>query len=161
MNDVLNPIKSIRLFHVFDAGRTMNVYQFRNPWITDLSADEVTMEGGVNHGSITFMYDSVYVDLNVPLDSMLYNLTSTTQTNAMYPLQDISGTTQPSVSQQPNIPTPIITSSPLNTIATSASATAPTTTPSTSPDLTQINGQFGDPSVIAQIRAAHTAIANQ
>ncbi len=93
MGDVPNPIKSIRLFHVFNGGRYMNVYQFLNPWITELSADDVTMEGGTNKASVTFVYDSVYIDLNVPFNSSVYNLTSATQNGAAYPLQDPTGST--------------------------------------------------------------------
>lgn len=59
----------INLYHVFDYGRRMTVYSFINPRITTLTPDDLDMSVG-NEGSelsITFSYDSVYVDPDVDL----------------------------------------------------------------------------------------------
>lgn len=58
----------ITLYHVFDYGHRATVYKFLNPRITSLSPDDLDMAGGEGSQlSITFSYDSVYVDPDVSL----------------------------------------------------------------------------------------------
>ena len=80
----------IRLYHIFDYGNTMTVYNFSNPRIIQLAPDDVDMSAG-NEGSelsITFSYDSVFVDPMVNLKtSTKYGKLQDKQSNAIYQLQ--------------------------------------------------------------------------
>lgn len=54
---------SIKLYHVFDYGKRATTYTFLNPRITTLAPDDLDMAGGEGTQlSITFTYDSVYVN---------------------------------------------------------------------------------------------------
>lgn len=59
-------LSEIRLFHVFDYGRLMNIYRFYNPRITQLELDEVNMadNGDGNEVAFDFAYDGMYVSPN-------------------------------------------------------------------------------------------------
>lgn len=61
----------IVLYHVFDAGRKVDVFRFYNPRITELSLDELAMdESSPTMLDINFVYDAVYVDSSVPFESV-------------------------------------------------------------------------------------------
>lgn len=79
----------IRLYHLFDNGNRMNVWRFFNPRLSALTLDDLDMSVG-NEGSelsITFNYDSVFLDPDVSLASdSKYNLRQT-QRGGVYPLQ--------------------------------------------------------------------------
>jgi hypothetical protein len=84
----------IRIYHLFDFGNRMTVYRFMNPRIGHLAPDDLDMSVG-NEGSelsLSFNYDSVYVDADVSLKNNggKYNLAQT-QRGAVYPLRDNSG----------------------------------------------------------------------
>lgn len=87
-SDSKQVFKEIRLYHLFDYGNRMTVYRFVNPRILSLSPDEVDMSVG-NEGNeltITFAYDSVYVDADVDLQTTTeYNLAQT-QRGGVYQL---------------------------------------------------------------------------
>lgn len=56
----------IILYHLFDAGRVMNVYRCYNPRITDLKLDELSMaESAPTSVELSFVYDTCYIDTNV------------------------------------------------------------------------------------------------
>jgi hypothetical protein len=58
--------QEIRLFHLFEAGRKMNIYSFYNPRISELKLDELTMEGDAKTSvELNFAYDTVYIDTDV------------------------------------------------------------------------------------------------
>jgi hypothetical protein len=79
----------IRLYHLFDNGNRMNVWRFFNPRISALNLDELDMSVGNEGGelSLTFNYDSVYLDPDVSLkDVNKYNLAQT-QRGSVYPLR--------------------------------------------------------------------------
>jgi hypothetical protein len=79
----------IRLYHVFDYGNRMTVYNFANPRIVQLSPDDVDMAS--NEGSelsINFSYDTVFVDPDVDLKtSTKYGNIRDKQRDAVYQLQ--------------------------------------------------------------------------
>lgn len=79
----------IRLYHLFDNGNRMNVWRFFNPRINTLDLDDLDMSIG-NEGSqlsLSFNYDSVYLDADVSLGSdQKYNLRQT-QRGGYYPLR--------------------------------------------------------------------------
>lgn len=64
--DSLNIIQSIKVFDIFNGNRTMDVYTFNNPKITEVSFDDWEMES-VEARTITvdFVYDNWYVDVGV------------------------------------------------------------------------------------------------
>lgn len=56
----------IILYHLFDAGRKMDVYRFYNPRITDMKLDDLSMaETAPTMLDLNFAYDAVYVDTGV------------------------------------------------------------------------------------------------
>lgn len=89
--------REIRLYHVYDYGNTMDVYRFMNPRLTTLALDDLDMSVG-NEGSelsITFNYDSVYVD-TAPVSSKAnggkYKI-GDLQRGAVYPMRYNDGST--------------------------------------------------------------------
>lgn len=89
VDDRKQVFSEIRVYHLFDNGNRMNVWRFFNPRISALNLDELDMSIG-NEGSelsITFNYDSVFLDPDVSLkDVNKYNLKQT-QRGAIYPLR--------------------------------------------------------------------------
>lgn len=123
--------KEIRLYHLFDWGNKMTVYRFVNPRITVLNPDDLDMSVGTEGSelSMTFNYDSVYVDTNVNLKNNdgKYNIAQT-QRGAVYPLRFSTGTDGPSSSGfNPTTPAGVpsySTGDPLNMINTSSATGA-------------------------------------
>jgi hypothetical protein len=87
-SDPRNIIREVRLFHVYNYGKSMNVYKFFNPRITSLSLDDLDMSNSTEgtEVSMAFNFDSVYIDTGVPMDSTKYNLAQL-QGGATYPLR--------------------------------------------------------------------------
>lgn len=88
-NDRKQIFKEIRLYHLFDNGNRMNVWRFLNPRITSINLDDLDMSVGTEGSelSLTFNYDSVYLDPDVALaDTSKYNL-GQTQRGSYYPLK--------------------------------------------------------------------------
>jgi hypothetical protein len=89
VNDRKQVFSEIRIYHLFDNGNRMNVWRFFNPRISALNLDELDMSVG-NEGSelsLTFNYDSVFLDPDVSLASAnKYNLKQT-QRGGVYPLR--------------------------------------------------------------------------
>lgn len=79
----------INLYHVFDYGNKMTVYNFINPRITSLAPDDLDMSASEGSElSITFNYDSVYVDPEIDLStSDKYGNIRDKQPNAIYQMQ--------------------------------------------------------------------------
>lgn len=85
--DVTNIIREVRLFHVYNYGHAMNVYNFFNPRITNLTLDDLDMSSSDGTElSMSFNYDSVYIDTGVPLTDEFYNISDLTKTGR-YPLR--------------------------------------------------------------------------
>ena len=86
-------LQEVRLFHVFDYGKKMNVFRFLNPRISTIALDAVDMSIGDEGSelSIKFNYDSVYVDTDVPMDDKGYAIADRSR-NASYPLRYNDGT---------------------------------------------------------------------
>lgn len=85
-------LRAIRLFHVYDGGRLMNVFEFHNPRITDMSLSELDMSS--SEGSevdIKFNYDSVYIETGIPANTTSYTSSSTmlpgNNRGSLYPLR--------------------------------------------------------------------------
>lgn len=81
-------INEIRLFHIYDYGHHMNVYKFFNPRITSLTLDDLDMSNSSEgtEMSLSFNYDSVYVDTGLPMKTDQYNLEQM-MSSARYPLR--------------------------------------------------------------------------
>lgn len=91
-SDVKNIIKTIRMFHIYEGGRLMNVFHFLNPRITQMTLDDVDMsETAGTEVGITFSYDSVYLETDVPANRSDYVNSADSlpgqQTGALYPLR--------------------------------------------------------------------------
>lgn len=81
--------KEIRVYHLHDYGHKMNVWRFLNPQITTIQLDDLDMSDGSNGTelSLSFNYDSVYLDPDVDLQSDVeYNI-DMLQRGAFYPLR--------------------------------------------------------------------------
>lgn len=85
-------LKSVRLFHIYDGGRKMNVFQFLNPRIIEMALDDVDMS--VSEGSeitLKFNYDSVYIHTGIAANAPLFtngqNSLPGSQTGVLYPLR--------------------------------------------------------------------------
>jgi hypothetical protein len=79
-------IKHIKLFHVYDYGRKVNVYNFYNPRIESLDLDDVDMsiDSEGNSLEIKFNYEAAYTELNLNMQDLgLEELT----TQGAYPLR--------------------------------------------------------------------------
>lgn len=88
----IDMIKKIQLFHVYDAGRLMNVFTFLNPRISEMSLDDVDM--AANEGNemvVKFNYDSVFIATDIPANDTKYTSSSEflpgTQLGSQYPLR--------------------------------------------------------------------------
>lgn len=91
--DSIQLLKSIRLFHVYDAGRLMNLFEFSNPRMTEMSFDDLDMSVG-NEGTemtINFDYDSVFIKTDLPMNDQMYMDSSMTMPGqgrgVVYPLR--------------------------------------------------------------------------
>ena len=88
-NTTRNILRSITLFHVYQNGTMMNVYNFYNPKIKSLKLDDLdmTQTGDGSEVSIDFTYDSVYIvpGFRVAFNNTQYDLSQITGRNAMYP----------------------------------------------------------------------------
>ena len=92
IGDASKILKSVRIFHVYDGGRQMNVFQFLNPRITEMTLDDLDMstsEG--NEVNIKFNYDSVYIHTGIPANQSPFTDNASAlpgqQTGALYPLR--------------------------------------------------------------------------
>jgi hypothetical protein len=67
---VENILSEVRLFHIFEYGRLMNVYNFYHPKILRMNLDDLTMmeSGAGSEMSIEFAYDGLYVNPNYALN---------------------------------------------------------------------------------------------
>lgn len=63
-------IQEIRLFHLFDGGRWMNVYKFYNPRISQLMLDnlDMTSSGDGTTVQFSFNYDAVYIATQISFE---------------------------------------------------------------------------------------------
>jgi len=63
-------LDSIKLFHVFDNGHLMNVYNFFSPKILELQLDELNMadSGEGSEIMLQFGYDGLYIEPNTPVN---------------------------------------------------------------------------------------------
>lgn len=91
--DRIQILKSVRLFHVYDAGRKMNLFEFANPRISEMSFDELDMSIG-NEGTelnLTFDYDTVFIKTGLDMNDQQYMDSSKTLPGqgrgAFYPLR--------------------------------------------------------------------------
>lgn len=68
-NNNLTFIQTVRLFHVFDYGNSMTVYNFYNPKITRMTPDDLTMmeTGNGSEMQFEFEYDGLFIIPNYSL----------------------------------------------------------------------------------------------
>ena len=88
----LTVLQAVRIFHVYDGGRLMNVFTFRNPRITEMSLDDLDMaESGGSEVNLKFAYDSVYIETSLSANEQAYTNGATflpsSTSGALYPLR--------------------------------------------------------------------------
>jgi len=66
-NDAPNILTEIRLYHLYDWGRLLNVYHMYNPKITNMNLDDLDMadSGAGSELEIQFAYDGLFVEKSV------------------------------------------------------------------------------------------------
>jgi hypothetical protein len=88
-----NILSEIRLFHIFDYGKLMNIYHFYHPKILNMNLDDLNMAetGQGNEFSLEFAYDALYVEPNYDVkNTVTYNITDLTGgNNAQYPIRPV------------------------------------------------------------------------
>ena len=118
--------EEIIVYHLFDAGRTMNVYRCYNPRISDLKLDELSMtQSAITSLDMTFAYDTCFVATDVPFKDArsAQDASAGVANNALYSLKYIdspaaaTGPNSFGIQPGPPVPTsatcgPITTSNP-------------------------------------------------
>lgn len=103
-----NILREVRLFHVFDYGRLMNVYHFYHPKIMTMTQDDLSMaeSGSGNELTLEFNYDSMYVEPNYEVQNITtYNITTLSGgNNAQYPIRPVFSDAGPAQNGTPNAP---------------------------------------------------------
>lgn len=95
-NNNVTFIQSVRLFHIYNYGNEMTVYNFFNPKITRMAPDDLTMSetGNGSEMQMEFKYDGLYVvpayDLRNKTPYNLQDLTS----GGRYPIIPLFGSNQ-------------------------------------------------------------------
>lgn len=90
-NDNKNIIREIKLYHVYDNGRKVNIYTFINPRITSFELDDLDMAvSDINMVEMKFNYDSVHTEVDVAMNKVDFGALAT----ALYPLRHV-GNPQP------------------------------------------------------------------
>lgn len=133
--DSKSMLSEIRLFHLYDYGRLMNVYKFLNPRILNLELDDLDMSDGSNGSEFTmkFFYDTVIIESEQSVDpkkNPAYNIEHLSHAGdgnqALFPLRyvdDQAAVTSP----QPELPldgSGSASCNPLNTVASNGIAQA-------------------------------------
>lgn len=96
MNNNINYFSVIRLFHVYNYGKSMTVYSCFNPKVTSINPDDVTMmeSGNGSELSFDFTYDGLFVIPEYDLsDTSLFNITDLSggSAGATYPISPAFG----------------------------------------------------------------------
>lgn len=131
--------KKIVLYHVFDSGNSVTVYNFINPRILELSPDDVDMSASSEGSelSFTFSYDYVNIDPSVSMKD-LDGLFRDAQSNALYQMRyngETSSTEGPNVNGLNPYGVPVQPASDCNPLGTINTASSSPTGP--------FNGGFG------------------
>jgi hypothetical protein len=64
--DSMTILSSINLYHVYDYGKFMNIYEFKNPKVMQMSLDALSMEdAGLSSITLQLAYDTVFIDTGV------------------------------------------------------------------------------------------------
>lgn len=64
--DSMTILSSVNLYHVYDYGKFMNIYEFKNPKVLQMSMDAVSMEdSGLSSITLQLAYDTVFIDTGV------------------------------------------------------------------------------------------------
>jgi hypothetical protein len=91
IDDTKNVLAEIKLYHIFEYGRLMNVYRFFHPKITAFELDELTMleSGAGSEVGFSFEYDGLHVIPNYAItDTTTYNIEDlTNQGDGLYPIK--------------------------------------------------------------------------
>lgn len=97
-------IKNIKLFHVFEYGKLMNVYTFHNPKPMTITPDEVDSAetGNGSEMELQFAYDAVSIEADVSIqNSTKYNIqeVSTNGKKAIYGIDPIFSEADPGLNK--------------------------------------------------------------
>lgn len=69
--DQINAIQEIKVYHVYDYGRSMNVYHFLRPKLVAVELDRWDMKGSPDNCTIEaeFAYDGLYIETGIAIQS--------------------------------------------------------------------------------------------
>jgi len=83
-------ISEIRLFHMYDYGKLMNVYEFHNPKLLTMNLDELDMaeSGGGSEIELSFGYDAMHISPSERVQDNIERVTNISGGNvgALYPI---------------------------------------------------------------------------
>lgn len=82
-------LSHIQVYHVFNSGRTANIFRFHNPRITNLNLNDLNMnDGELNDVSCSFTYEGMHIETDVDLSTSPANVAiEQQQANPIYPLR--------------------------------------------------------------------------
>ncbi len=88
--DITSMITEIKLFHIYDYGRSMNVYHFHHPKFLSMNLDEldVAENGGGNEIELQFAYDALHItpDYSIVQDPTRIKELTGENIGAVYPI---------------------------------------------------------------------------
>lgn len=111
LNNSKSIISTIRLFHVYDYGRSMNVYNFFNPRITSFTPTDLNMAetGDGAEFEFQFAYDGMFIEPGYSVQDGVeyggdYNIVelSTPRGTGQYPINPIFGDTDGTEGSNPS-----------------------------------------------------------
>ena len=115
--NTMNILKEIRVYHIYDFGAQMNIYHFTNPKVLSIALDNWDM--GENEGNSIvgeFSYDSVTMELGVPVTVRDSDTISTLSDTGTYSLQPNSGGTHNKDASTASVPLGESASTTINSI---------------------------------------------
>jgi hypothetical protein len=107
--DQINAISEIKVYHVYDYGRSMNVYHFIRPKLVQVELDRWDMRGSSDNCTIEaeFAYDGLYIETGITIQSGEEQRIEALSNAGQYPMRPtqksassvaLQNTTQPSYS---------------------------------------------------------------
>jgi hypothetical protein len=99
--DQINAITEIKVYHVYDYGRSMNVYHFLRPKLVTVELDRWDMRGSSDNCTIEaeFAYDGLYIETGIPIQSGEEQRIEALSDAGQYPMRPVQHSTS-SVSLQ-------------------------------------------------------------
>lgn len=93
--DQINAINEIKVYHVYDYGRSMNVYHFLRPKLVTVELDRWDMKGSPDNCTVEaeFAYDGLYIETGIPIQSGEEQRIEALSDAGKYPMRPIQQST--------------------------------------------------------------------